>query len=528
MAILRRRYQLELTRDARDQESSKVQEAALPPIWTPQVGPQTNALNSTADVTGYGGQAGGGKSDLLLGAAVTRHRRSVIFRREFTQLEGNGGLLQRAAELLDGVGRKAGNSWRVPGDRALEFGAMKDPDSWNDWAGRPHDFIGFDELPHFLENQVRAVMGWLRTAFPGQRCRVIMAFNPPTNPEGEWIIRYFAPWLDKNYPNPAKDGELRWYAMVDGVEIECADGTPFDHKRPNGQNEVIRPLSRTFFRARLEDNAYYMATNYEATLAALPEPLRSLLRYGAFDVAQEDHPWQVFPSAWVVAAQQRWKRMKRPDCPLSSVGVDVARGGRDKTVYSSRYENYLDVQIVKPGSATPNGQSVVRDVLDIEGVTPGTPIKVDVLGVGSSPTDIGTMNNLNIVPMNGAEKSNFVAGRNKQPSGWHGTESASEQGTLRMVNKRAEWTWSMRERLDPASGEDIALPDDPELRADLCSIRWKMMTRGVQIELKDDIKARIGRSPDKGESAIYAYADESQMIPMGAPVVFTQRRVFPG
>jgi hypothetical protein len=60
----------------------------------------------------------------------------------------------------------------------------------------------------------------------------------------------------------------------------------------------------------------------------------------------------------------------------------------------------------------------------------------------------------------------------------------------------------------------VALPPDPELRADLCAPLWKLTPRGIQIESKEDritesgikesgIKSRLGRSPDKGEAVVY-------------------------
>src|SRR5262245_18007169 len=73
-----------------------------PPLWEPQPGPQAAAYDSPADVLGYGGAAGGGKSDLILGLAVTRHRRSLILRRE--SVSGRG-LIDRARELLGALGR---------------------------------------------------------------------------------------------------------------------------------------------------------------------------------------------------------------------------------------------------------------------------------------------------------------------------------------------------------------------------------------------------------------------------------------
>src|SRR5688572_9916135 len=54
--------------------------------WQPNPGAQTRAYESAADVIGYGGAAGGGKSSLLLGTGFTRQWRSAIYRRHFTDL----------------------------------------------------------------------------------------------------------------------------------------------------------------------------------------------------------------------------------------------------------------------------------------------------------------------------------------------------------------------------------------------------------------------------------------------------------
>ena len=75
---------------------------------------------------------------------------------------------------------------------------------------------------------------------------------------------------------------------------------------------------------------------------------------------------------------------------------------------------------------------------------------------------------------------------------------------LSFVNKRAEAAWKFREELDPGQegGSVIALPPDPILRADLASLRYKNTPRGLIIESKDEIKKRIGRSPDRGDAVI--------------------------
>ncbi len=72
--------ELELRRRRRGTNGG--QESA--PLWRPLPGPQTLAYESLADITGYGGAGGGGKSFLGLGLAITRHVKSIIPQRTST------------------------------------------------------------------------------------------------------------------------------------------------------------------------------------------------------------------------------------------------------------------------------------------------------------------------------------------------------------------------------------------------------------------------------------------------------------
>ncbi|MEC4591622.1 terminase [Nitrospirillum amazonense] len=466
-------------------------------LWTPFPGPQTQALNSEADVLYYGGAAGGGKTDLLLGAAHTRHTDSIIFRREGTQLKG---ILDRARGLFTGKGNFNGTppvTWRLADGRSIEFGAVQHEDDKEKYQGRPHDLICFDELPHFTESQFRFLTGWNRPsdrAPVGQRCRVIGAGNPPTTSEGEWVIRYWAPWLDKSHPNPAKPGELRWFLTDDeGNDYECEPGASATLKT----GEVVRATSRTFIPARVSDNPVMVAANYASVLARFPEPLRSKMLNGDFGAGREDDPWQVIPTAWVELAMARWTPDGHGKRPMTALGVDVARGGRDRTVLAPRYDAWFDKLTLAPGAETPDGLSVVmlaaKLISEAPTPVPAPTVQVDVIGVGASVFDTGKAMDLTMVGLNGAEAS---AARDRS-------------GKLGMVNCRAAWYWALREALDPDQGDNLALPSDRELLSDLVAPRWKLTARGIQVESKDDIKARIGRSPDKGDAVVYAHARPS-------------------
>ena len=245
------------------------------PVWVPLPGPQTDAFNSQADILFYGGSAGGGKTDLVVGLALTEHFKSMIYRRHGTESQA---ILDRISEILGGRDLYNGKEqvWRLNG-RQIEHGSCPHLGDEKKYQGRPHDLKAFDEITLFLEAQFRFLIGWLRSVRDGVRKRIVCTGNPPTDSDGEWVIRFWGPWLDPDHPNPAKPGELRWYTTIKGKDVECDGSDPVEI---NGK--MVQPLSRTFIPAKVQDNPYLMATGYESILQALPEPLRSQMLEGDF------------------------------------------------------------------------------------------------------------------------------------------------------------------------------------------------------------------------------------------------------
>lgn len=473
------------TERALREERLRLLEAKLArrPLWTPHPSnhPQQLAYASDADVIGYGGAAGGGKTDLAIGMALTKHQKVQIFRREGTELTA---IIDRIREILGGDEGYNGAQriWRPPALPRLqiEFGSVPNLGDEKKYQGRPKDLLVLDEAANFLESQARFLMGWVRTTDPRQRTRTLMCFNPPTSAEGRWIVDYFAPWLDTKHPLPADPGELRWFAMVDGAEREVPDGTPFEH---NG--EIVRPTSRTFIPSRVSDNPFLAGTNYMATLQALPEPLRSQMLYGDFQAGMVDDPMQVIPTAWVDAAMQRWKPLDRKP-EMDSMGVDVARGGKDLTIIARRHGAWFDELLAYPGTATPDGPTVAALVM--AAARDYAPQHIDVIGVGASPYDFLRGANQPVYAINVAEAA-------------RGTDKS---GRLTFANLRSQIWWQMREALDPANNQGVALPPDAQLRADLCAPTWKLRGVALQVESREDIIKRIGRSPDYGSAVVLA------------------------
>jgi hypothetical protein len=94
-------------------------------------------------------------------------------------------------------------------------------------------------------------------------------------------------------------------------------------------------------------------------------------------------------------------------------------------------------------------------------------------------------------------------------NGANASSKKTRDGALGFVNRRAEAYWTMREELDPEQdgGSIIALPPDPELRSQLAAATYEVKTRGIQVEAKDEIKKRLGASPDKADSAVMCLAE---------------------
>lgn len=491
--------------------------------WLYQPGPQTDAYFSPADELLYGGAAGGGKTDLLLGLATTAHRRSLIFRAQAKDLDG---LWDRLLEIVPdpAVNNVQKRSFKTRDGVLVEGGHLDAPGSERAWQGRPHDFIGFDEAAQLQEQRVMFVMQWLRSTDPGQRKRVVFATNPPipeikdgklvASATGDWLFTWFAPWLDPMFPRPAKDGELRWcYMRSEGERIVTvwvdgpgyyASGTTDRLTDPSttdiAKGLVVAARSRTFIRSLLSDNAFLSGTGYIEKLSGIPEPMRSMLLNGDFTIRLADDAMQVIPTAWVIAAEERWKAKTWQEVrryrQLVLAG-DIAQGGVDDTVLQALYENnYFEHPLVAPGQSTPTGIEVMAMVLAER--SDGSVIVLDGTGGwGGSTRDLLETHHQIECEMHIASE---VDG------------SFTPDNMLKYANLRAKMWWEFRIALDPRSGMDICLPPRPRLRAQLTAPRFGLSGKTLQVESKDEVRKRLGSSTDEADAVLMAWQYRTQAL----------------
>lgn len=453
--------------------------------WVPQTGPQTLAYFSDADELLFGGSAGGGKSDLLVGYALNEAQNAVIFR------NGLGSLRDLESRAVAVQGHRSGfnstfHHWDLGEGRSLEFGSLEVVGSEQSWQGRRRDFMGFDEAAQMTKARVQFVLGWAGSAKPGAKTRVIYATNPPLSDEGNWLIVWFAPWLDPMFPKPAKHGELRYFVNDKDGDPVWVDG-PGAYDR--GDGTVSTAKSRTFIPSRLGDNAYLRDTDYRSRVESLPEPMRSAMLNGNFMAARKDDAFQVVPSEWIRVAQARWTEDGIKGAMLS-LGVDVAQGGADRTVLAPLHvDNWFARPEVHEGIDTKDGPTVAG--LVVRAQRNGAPVGIDMTGGwGGSTKDHLVQADVDVRGIVFSAASGDVDKSTKIP----------------YANLRAQLYWEFRQALDPNGIERIALPPDTRINAEGTAARWKLQGGKILIESKDDIRKRLGASPDLWDAIVMAWA----------------------
>lgn len=164
-----------------------------------------------------------------------------------------------------------------------------------------------------------------------------------------------------------------------------------------------------------------------------------------------------------------------------ALGVDVANSeaGDKAAIARGVGKVLLEVQDFQ----CPNANQLGRDVLAEAraSMIPAELVGVDSVGVGAGTVNVLHDADFWVQTLNG------------------GAKPAENGDAERFLNLRSQQHWQMREDLQHAR---IVLPDDSELWEDLTMPTWETRNGKIVVESKEDIKKRLGRSPNKGDAAI--------------------------
>lgn len=201
----------------------------------------------------------------------------------------------------------------------------------------------------------------------------------------------------------------------------------------------------------------------------------------------------IIPLEWIELANERWYSLKEvhEEFPsqLRRIGADIAHKGADSTVLCLEYDSGYTELRKYPYADTMQTAGYIHALLI---ANPEAVATVEVVGVGA-----GTYDKLReveafvdrVYAFNPSARTDFV----------------DRSGEWSFVDTRSAAWWSFREMLDPANNYEKALPPDDALTGDLMSPTWRVMSNGrIRVESKQDIRARIGKSTDEGDSAVIA------------------------
>lgn len=217
-----------------------------------------------------------------------------------------------------------------------------------------------------------------------------------------------------------------------------------------------------------------------------------LSRARGISPAQSEHA--LIRLEWILAAMKKDPGIIQG---TKAIGVDVANSqdGDHAAVAQGQGSFCLQIDSFPCPNANRLGDRI-HVIASQEGIDPQM-IGVDGVGVGASTVnhmrDLGD----DITDIQSGAKAVDLYGDTPDD------DKSEGSGTKRVetfANLRSQMWWTLRQDLQRGL---IGLPMDSELQSDLITPKWTTRNGKIVVEAKEDIRKRLGRSPNKGDAVVY-------------------------
>jgi hypothetical protein len=433
---------------------------------------------------------------------------AVIFRRTRPELLAGGGLWDTAVEIYNPLAEINNTKLELvfPSKCKIKFSHMQLEKDVYAHQGSQYGFLGFDEVQHFSWSQFRYMLSRNRTMadlFPYVRCTC--------NPEaGIWLRDFIDWWIGGDgFPLEDRDGVLR-YMYMNGSKVK-------DIVWGDTKQEVITKLdgvleeialkfgveadslikSVTFIAGSLEDNKKLLQSNpeYISNLLAQDEAEQAKLLYGNWNEFSDDSQ-RLFSNLDKIFSNSNGLDTNG----LYTISVDVARLGKDLAVVKLwKGFEVIGMQIFTR-CTTENIYDAVEAYRDVYSI-PRNLVVVDSDGVGGGVVDRGRYIGIN----NGGRPVESI----NETTNFANLKSQLFYLAARVINNHLVTGFKINtdqiyvdgKRTNKINGELIS----DKILEELSAFTRDYTMGKKRVNTKDDIKKKIGHSPDLVDSLVYNF-----------------------
>lgn len=221
-----------------------------------------------------------------------------------------------------------------------------------------------------------------------------------------------------------------------------------------------------------------------------PEDLFRRKVLGQFPKVADD---VLIPTQWLELAHERWRRAGGRE-PLGAetriLGVDVAGMGRDCTCFVERKGAWVSQFNAHNSGGQADHMKIAGRIAAYRRRQIEAYVSIDTIGEGA-----GVYSRCIEID----EKDYIISCKYSEAAkGHNGKPLTDVTGQYEFINMRAYLFWCVRDWLNPKNDTGAMLPPDTQFDEEATEIKWSFRSDGrIFIEPKEDIKERLGRSPDK-------------------------------